>query len=128
RLLRWSWTVMLVFVGIVAFTAWWYNRVPTGFLPIEDQGYIMVSMQLPDAASLERNREVVDKVNAIIEKTEGVQDYFAIGGLSLLDGSASSNASTFFIMFKDWDERTEPHLSLDALVNTFNTEFAQIQE
>src|SRR6185436_10589036 len=51
--------VMVVFVGLIALTAWWYTRVPSGFFPNEDQGYLFVSVQLPDAASQERTRDVM---------------------------------------------------------------------
>ena len=57
-----------------ACTAWWYGQVPTGFLPIEDQGYIIASVQLPDAASQARTREVTDQINEILAKTPGVDD------------------------------------------------------
>src|SRR5690606_15799853 len=75
-LVRWSWGTMAVFLALVVMTGWWYNRVPTGFLPIEDQGYFIVAMQLPDAASQERTAEVVTEVNGILEKMDGVQDWF----------------------------------------------------
>ncbi len=54
--------VLLVYIGTVIFTAWWYTRQPTGFLPTEDQGYLIASVQLPDAASLDRTRDVVERV------------------------------------------------------------------
>ena len=128
RLLRWSWAVMLLFLMIVAFTAWWYNHIPTGFLPTEDQGYVIAAVQLPDAASQERTREVVDHVNSFLAETEGVQDWFAIGGMSLLDNSSASNAATFFITFTDWSERQDESLSQEAILARLGAEFAQIQE
>jgi HAE1 family hydrophobic/amphiphilic exporter-1 len=128
HLLRWSWAVMLFFAGLVAVTGWWYNRVPTGFLPTEDQGYFIAAVQLPDAASQHRTAEVVGKVNAILADMEGVSDWFAIGGFSLLDGSAAPNAATFFVTFKDWEERREPHLSLGALLGNFQAQVSQIPE
>jgi HAE1 family hydrophobic/amphiphilic exporter-1 len=127
-LLRWGWGTMAVFVALVVLTGWWYNRVPTGFLPIEDQGYFIVAMQLPDAASQERTAEVVAEVNDILAKMDGVQDWFAIGGFSLLDGSAASNAATFFVTFKDWEERKGPGLSQPELIGKFQMEVAKIKE
>lgn len=128
RLLRWSPAVMVAFVALVVFAAWWYNSIPTGFLPIEDQGYVIVSAQLPDAASQARTREVVNKVNEIIANTDGVEHWFAIGGFSLLDGSSASNAATFFVMFKDWGERQDPSLSQGAILGKLYAQFAQIPE
>ncbi|MEX2140775.1 MAG: multidrug efflux RND transporter permease subunit [Pirellulales bacterium] len=128
RLVRWRYAMMLVFVGVVGFTAWWYNQVPTGFLPVEDQGYFIASIQLPDAASQERTREVVDEVDAIIAKTPGVAHWFSIGGMSLLDGSTASNAATVFVRFTDWSERRDPSLSQDAIIGQLQGQFMQIPE
>jgi HAE1 family hydrophobic/amphiphilic exporter-1 len=127
-LVRGRYATMLVFVGLVALAAWWYNRVPTGFLPGEDQGYIITSIQLPDAASQQRTREVVDQVDAIIAKTPGVAHWFSIGGMSLLDGSTSSNAATIFIRFTDWSERQDPSLKQGAIIASLQQKFGQIPE
>jgi HAE1 family hydrophobic/amphiphilic exporter-1 len=127
-LLKLKWATMLIFVGLVAFTAWWYGRVPTGFLPVEDQGYIIASIQLPDAASQTRTREVTDRVNKILAKTPGIATWFNIGGMSLVDGSAASNAATIFMRFKDWDERKDPSLSLQGILGNLMGQFSQIKE
>jgi HAE1 family hydrophobic/amphiphilic exporter-1 len=127
-LIRWRYATLLVFAGVVAFTAWWYNRIPTGFLPVEDQGYFITSVQLPDAASQERTREVVDKIDAIIAETPGVAHWFSIGGMSLLDGSTASNAATVFVRLTDWSERRDPSLSLNGIIGGMQRQFAQIPE
>src|SRR5688500_18331587 len=128
RLVRWRYAMMLVLVGVVAFTTWLYNFVPTGFLPVEDQGYFITSIQLPDAASQERTREVVDKVDAIIAETPGVAHWFSIGGMSLLDGSTSSNAATVFVRLTDWSQRRDPALSIDGIIGGLKQQFAEIPE
>ncbi|MDZ4819661.1 MAG: multidrug efflux RND transporter permease subunit [Planctomycetota bacterium] len=128
RTLRFAAVMILLFVGLVGLTGWWYNRVPTGFLPIEDQGYFIVAVQLPDAASLHRTREVINQVNAILAESDGLEEYFGIGGLSLLDGSIASNSATFFIMFKDWSERHGPGLSQGELIGGLLQKFAAIKE
>ncbi len=127
-LLRVKWVTMLVFVGLVGFTAWWYGRVPTGFLPVEDQGYIIASIQLPDAASQSRTKDVTDRVNKILANTPGIETWFNIGGMSLVDGSAASNAATIFMRFKDWDERKDPSLSLQGILGNLMGQFSQIKE
>src|SRR5690606_13962145 len=81
-LLRFRWVTMLVFIGLVGGTAYWYGKVPTGFLPIEDQGYIIASIQLPDAASQSRTMAVTDKVNEIMANEPGIMTWFNIGGMS----------------------------------------------
>ena len=128
RLVRHVVLVMIAFAGLIVLAAWWYNRVPTGFFPTEDQGYILASIQLPDAASQQRTREVSDKIDEILEDTPGVADWFTIGGLSLLDQSSAPNAGTMFITFEDWDTRLKDGLTLEAILGRLRGEFGQIQE
>jgi HAE1 family hydrophobic/amphiphilic exporter-1 len=127
-LLRFRWVTMLAFVGLVSLTAWWYGKVPTGFLPIEDQGYIIAAIQLPDAASQSRTKAVTDEINEIMRKEPGIMTWFNVGGLSLLDGSAASNAATVFMRFEDWDKRKDPSLSLQGILGSLMGKFSQIRE
>ena len=120
--------VLLVYVGIVAATAWWYVRQPTGFLPTEDQGYLIASVQLPDAASLDRTREVVEQINQILPEIPGVETWFTLGGLSLLEGSQASNAATMFFGLKDWEERTSPETNQNAILGALNQRLSKIQD
>ena len=69
-------------------------RLPTGFLPIEDQGYLLANIQLPNAASLERTQEVLGQIDGILKQTPGIQDWVSLGGFSLIDGTNASNAAT----------------------------------
>ncbi len=80
--------------GLIALTGWWYQRLPTGFLPTEDQGYAIIGVQLPDAASQTRTRAVIDQVNEHPREDARRQDWFQIGGLSLLDQAVASNAGS----------------------------------
>lgn len=120
--------VLLVYLGIVGATAWWYARQPTGFLPTEDQGYLIASVQLPDAASLDRAREVVEQINKILPDIPGVDTWFTLGGLSLLEGSQSSNAATMFVGLKDWDERKTPETNQNAILGTLNQRLSKVQD
>jgi hydrophobic/amphiphilic exporter-1 (mainly G- bacteria), HAE1 family len=128
QLARFSWAVMIVFAAIVGGTGYWYAITPTGFLPTEDQGYFIAAVQLPDAASQERTREVADKVNAILEEMPGVTDYFVIGGFSLLDGSSASNAATIFCRMDDWENRKDPSLKQEKILENFHIQMAGIPE
>src|SRR5246500_2970567 len=95
--------VLLVAFGVAAgFCA---HRVPTSFLPDEDQGYVYVSVQLPNAASLERTTAVVDSVEKIIMNTPGVQNSACFVGFSLLSFARTTYNATFFVNFKPWGER-----------------------
>lgn len=120
--------VMLVFVFTVIGTAWWYRRVPTGFLPTEDQGYLITAIQLPDAASQDRTKEVIAEINAILAEQPGVKTWFTLGGLSLLEGSQSSNAATIFIGLKDWEDRTTPELQQGPLIGQISAKLAAIKD
>jgi len=128
RLVRHPFLVMVVFVGLIGLTGWWYNRVPTGFLPTEDQGYAILSVQLPDAASQQRTREVMKRVDEILKETPGVVDWFTIGGLSLLDNSSAPNAGTLFVMFDDWEKRLDKGMTQEVILGHINRELAGIQE
>jgi HAE1 family hydrophobic/amphiphilic exporter-1 len=120
--------MLLLFLGLLSLTGWQFTRLPTGFLPIEDQGYVMASIQLPDAASLERSQAVLDRIDDIFKKTPGIQEWVSLGGYSLIDGTNSSNMATVFIIMKPWEERTDPDLSMAAILTNLQRQFFQIQE
>src|SRR5262245_29407021 len=85
---------------------WGLTRVPTGFIPTEDQGYAMVTVQLPDGASLQRTEKVMDELARICRENPALDRTIAIGGLSPLDNNASlANAGIIYLMFKEWKER-----------------------
>ncbi len=128
NLLRVWWLALLVFLGVAVGTGFWYQETPQGFLPEEDQGYIIIAVQLPDAASLDRTREVTDKMNAVLRNTEGIENWFVLGGFSLLDGTAAPNSATAFAAWKDWKYRTGPGQSQNELVKKLRKEFAAFRE
>jgi HAE1 family hydrophobic/amphiphilic exporter-1 len=103
-------------------------KVPTGFLPIEDQGYLIAAVQLPDGASLERTQKALDKVSDIVSKTPGVSQVITIAGISALDNSASlANAGVAYVILKDWDARGKGE-DLRSLVFGLNDKVASIME
>ncbi len=123
--------VMVLFFLFVGATAWKFTDLPTGFLPTEDQGYFMVSVQLPNAASLQRTEAVVQKMNKILEEskeTEGIKDWISILGFSLFDGTNLSNMATFWIIMDDWDQRETPELKQEAILQKLQKKFRGIQE
>jgi HAE1 family hydrophobic/amphiphilic exporter-1 len=85
---------------------WGIGRLPTAFIPDEDQGYLMIAAQLPDGASLERTGATMDEITKIARATPGVDKVVAISGLSVLDNSASlANAGIAYVILKNWSER-----------------------
>ena len=127
-LLRRSFLAMLLFVGLLLFTGWQFGRVPTGFLPQEDQGYLLVNVQLPDSASLGRTNQVLRQIDDIVEGTDGVQTWVSLGGFSLIDGTAASNSAVVFVVLTPWEERTAPALSADAILAGLQSRLFGIQE
>jgi hydrophobic/amphiphilic exporter-1 (mainly G- bacteria), HAE1 family len=113
---------------VIAAAGYGLSKVPTGFLPIEDQGYLIGAVQLPDGASLERTQKVLDKVSDIVGKAPGVAQVITIAGISALDNSASlANAGVAYIILKDWDARG-PGEDLRSLVYGLNDKVATIME
>ena len=88
-----------------ALTYWLSTRIPSTFLPVEDQGYFFVVIQLPDGASLERTEAVAKKVRDILQATPGVEIVGSITGLNFLTNAAQSNSAVEFAILKPWDER-----------------------
>jgi multidrug efflux pump len=96
------------------------KRLPTSFLPDEDYGYLLLNVQLPPAASLERTDQVCRKVEAILDKTEGIQAYNTIGGFSLLTRVSASYNGFFFVILKPWEERSSSGLSASSIARRLN--------
>ena len=96
---------MLVFVAIAAVAFWGFVKWPTSYIPEEDMGYFMTSVQLPTDASLERTEKVVDELAAEIKKNPYVKDVMSISGFSFMAGGASSNLGSMFVILKPWKER-----------------------
>jgi hydrophobic/amphiphilic exporter-1 (mainly G- bacteria), HAE1 family len=118
-------TVALI---IIAVAGYGLSRVPTGFLPIEDQGYVLAIVQLPDGASLPRTKHVLDQVSEIAGKNPAVDNVVAISGVSALDSNSTlANAGVAYIVLKDWSLRGKGE-DLRSLFQTFNREFAAIEE
>lgn len=121
-------TMMLAFFALAGLTVWLFGGVPTGFLPIEDQGYVLVNVQLPDAASLERTNAVLDEIDGILEKMPGVADWVSLGGFSMLDNTNVSNAATVFVVMEPWEDRTDPETSQLGILRRLGQAFQGIQE
>ncbi|HTZ04023.1 MAG TPA: efflux RND transporter permease subunit, partial [Xanthobacteraceae bacterium] len=113
--------MMIVALIIIGFAVWGLGRVPTGFLPIEDQGYILASVQLPDGASLERTRAAMALVTRIAEKDPAVDNVIAISGISVLDNNATlANAGVAYIVLKDWSARGDLRTVFPRLAAALN--------
>jgi len=124
RLVRARALVTLVFLLLLAATYWVYTRLPTGFVPDEDQGYVMILIQAPQGASLEYTMNVVRQTERILQRLPESERMFAAGGFSFA-GSAP-NQGIVFVQLKDFPERRRPEQSAQAIVGRLYSEFTAI--
>ncbi len=117
----------LVFFGIIAVGGWLFAAHPTGFLPIEDQGYAIVAVQLPQGASQPRVQAVSRQVDAILKETPGLAAWVTIGGYSVLDSANISNTLSTFIIYEEWSKRGRG-LDQEKIVTDLNHKLGAIQE
>ena len=121
--------VALVLLAIFGVGAGFFSgRVPTSFLPDEDQGYAYVSVQLPNGASFGRTNSVAAEVEKVIMNTPGVQYSTCFVGFSLLSFVRTSYNATFFVTFKPWDERTTRAQQFQVLKTNLNREFSKLPQ
>ncbi len=118
--------LFFVILSIIAFYG--FLKWPTSFIPQEDQGYFIVSVQLPNAASMERTRQVCARLNEKILSYPEVESALNIVGFSPLQGGSSSNVASFFVILKPWDERKGREHSVFELVAQLNRDAATEQE
>src|SRR5438270_8680654 len=118
--------VLLVAFGLAG--GFFANRVPSSFLPDEDQGYAFVNLQLPNGASLERTTAAAADVEKILANTPGVQYTTSVVGFSLLSYVRTSYNAFFFVTFKPWDERTTRAEQFQAIKAHLNRELSRLPE
>jgi multidrug efflux pump subunit AcrB len=124
-LLRASAVVLAVYGGLVVLTWWGFMKSPTGFIPQQDKGYLLVNVQLPDSASLQRTEKVMQQIEEVARKRAGVRHTVAIGGQSLLLNANAPNFGSMFVMLNEFHERLEPDLSADAIASALQGELQQ---
>jgi multidrug efflux pump len=128
-LLRGSLIVLLFDGMLLALTYWVFQLAPMGFVPDQDQGRLIISVQLPDSASLERTQAAMAQVDAIVRKTPGVNHTATAAGMSLLMSANSSNFGTIFVILDPFEKRRSPELSSDAIMAKLRKEFTvQVQD
>src|SRR5262245_51268975 len=118
----------ILLLVVVALAAGFFGpRLPSGFLPEEDQGYFYMNVQLPTAASLQRTDEVAKKIEAILNETSGIQTYNTIVGFSLLSIATTSYNAFYFVTLKPWDERGSG-LTAAAIIQKLNQRLAGLPD
>jgi multidrug efflux pump len=123
---------LLLFGGMIGLSVSMMDNIPKAFLPVEDQGYLLGAVIMPDAASLDRTGAVGKRVTDYFMKQDAVEGIAMVSGFSLLDSQNKNNAGTFFIGFKDFDERYKMDnirtQNAKAVAQAAYKELSQIQE
>jgi multidrug efflux pump len=124
--LRGSAIVLLLYGGLLAATYWEFLRLPAGYIPAQDKGYLLIPVQLPDAASLERTVDVVNRIEKICHETPGVAHTISSSGQSWTLGAFGSNFANFFVTLTDFHERAgDPELYSDAIADKLKRRLAK---
>ena len=119
---------MILLLGVAVLAGWFGSRLPQGFLPDEDQGYVFAGLQLPNAASLQRNDDASQKIEEMIMKTPGVHGVTAVLGFSMLSGAQNTYSSFYWITLKEWGERKAPEEQYEAIKQHLNRVLSKITE
>ena len=109
---------LLLALSIAA--GWFGSKIPTSFLPDEDQGFVYAGIQLPDASSLQRTSEAAKEAEQLILKTPGVENVSSVIGYNMLSGVNSTFNAFFFVSFKPWAERKTPDVSYETIKKNIN--------
>jgi multidrug efflux pump len=123
--IRLRYAALVVYLGLIALTWWGLQQLPTGFIPAQDKGYLLASIQLPDAASVERTRAAIRKIENVALSTPGVRYTTSVAGNSFLLSAYGSNFGSMFIILDPFEERHEPHLRSDEILNKLRMRMVQ---
>src|SRR4030088_2161554 len=127
-LMRRSLLCILFLVVVLLATGWLGGKIPQGFVPTEDQGYLYANLSLPETASLQRTAAGSQQVEDILRKTPGVQGVTTIAGFSLLSGVSTTYNGFFFVTLKPWKKRTSTAEHLRAILENANQSLTKIPE
>lgn len=126
-LIRNKWVPLTGLVIVTLLSGWMIQKAPTGFIPTEDQGFIVFSVSLPPGASLDRTQKVMDKVDSILKNVEAIERRAAITGLNIVANANSSNYGVGFIRMKPAGERGKVN-NVDAVMGILNEKLSVVKE
>lgn len=128
RVLRFSWLALILYVGLMVCTYFGFKMVPTGFIPPQDQGYLIVSAQLPDGASLARTDKVVQEISRIALDTPGIRNAVAFAGFSGATRTNNPNAAAVFTAMEDAGDRAKQGLVADKVLADLRGRLAKLKD
>jgi multidrug efflux pump subunit AcrB len=115
KVLRLSAMVLVIYAGLLGLTWWQFQRAPTGFIPQQDKGYLILNVQLPDSASMERTQGVMAQIERVARDVPGVKHTVGIAGQSLILNANAPNLGSMYVLLKSFDARRGPGLSADEI-------------
>jgi len=119
---------VIIYIGLVLLAYNVFKVVPTGFIPTQDQGYLLVNVQMPDASSIERTDAMVTQLSALARRTSGVQDALAVSGMSILTRANSSAAGLLFLRLTPFSRRAgHPDLTAGAIAKRLTEKFSKVE-
>jgi multidrug efflux pump len=116
-LLRISGVALVAYGGLLVITYWQFNRAPTGFVPQQDKGYLLLNVQLPDSASVERTARVMARIERVAHDTPGVEHTVGVAGQSLILNANAPNLASMYVILKPFEDRRGSGLSADEIAN-----------
>jgi multidrug efflux pump len=125
-LLRGFALVLALYGGVLGLTYWGFMHTPRGFIPSQDMGYLLVNIQLPDSASLERTQEVIVAMEEIAHKIKGVDATVGVAGQSLLMNAYGSNFGTMFLTLRPFEERTTQETYYEDIANQLRRQIPKV--
>lgn len=128
KVIRFGGIIGILYIGLVGLTAVQFQQTPTGYVPGQDKQYLVAFAQLPDASSLDRTEAVIKEMSRIAAEHPGVANSISFPGLSINGFTNSPSAGIVFVGLDDFDKRTSPELSGNAIAAALNQKFAGIQD
>lgn len=128
RLLKRPWVAIGIYAILCVAAFWGFAKWPSSYLPEEDMGYFMASVQLPTGASLERTDKMVAQVSDIIREMPEVEDVIEMSGFSFMAGGSGSNLGSMFVMLKPWKDRKGKSHSVEAVIDRIDERCASLQQ
>ncbi|MEP4891183.1 MAG: multidrug efflux RND transporter permease subunit [Aliiglaciecola sp.] len=128
KVIRFGAIMSIVYLGLMCLTGFFFNKVPQGFIPAQDQGYLIIAVQLPPGASLERTDSVVQEVMDKLLKIDGIKTSVAFAGFSGATFSSASNSAAMFPALESFEYRAAKGITFDQLVAQARKELSTIKE
>jgi multidrug efflux pump len=128
RMVKATGFVLFAYAGLMVLTYLGFSRVPVGFIPEQDKGYLVVNAMLPDGASLERTEEVMERIDGIVREVPGVAHTIRVPGYSILTSNNIGNAGGMFVILEDFEERVELHQPSSAIAAQLREKFRHVQD